>query len=71
MLDRCMMHAFRPCAAFMPTYEALSERFSDSTFLTVTGDENPELRQLMRVRGRIKEVWVCELAPSQRIYTTD
>jgi len=36
----------------MPTFELLSERFADFTFLTVTGDESPELRQLMRVRHR-------------------
>ena len=33
----------------MPVYEQLSERFSDFAFFDLSGDESPELRQLMKV----------------------
>lgn len=38
----------RPCKAFMATYHQFAERFADSVLLEVTGDENPELRKLMK-----------------------
>lgn len=38
----------RPCKAFMATYHQFAERFTDSVLLEVTGDENPELRKLMK-----------------------
>lgn len=38
----------RPCKAFMPTYHQLAERFSDFVMLEITGDETPELRQVMK-----------------------
>ena len=33
----------------MPVYDQLSERFSDFAFFDLSGDESPELRQLMKV----------------------
>ena len=46
----------------MPVYDQLSERFSDFAFFDLSGDESPELRQLMKVWG--VQPCLSEAAPS-------
>eukprot|EP00798_Chlamydomonas_sp_ICE-L_P020007 gene20007-26721_t len=58
---QCKSTTCIPCQRFLHTYTMLAQRFGDSAFLEVYGDETPELRKLMTT-------WKISTTPTFRMY---